>query len=55
MTFWPSYAIPPCGSTTVRCSVGEVSEVVGEYEGPEVGDYVRDLRERFENEDTSGN
>ena len=36
-------------------SVGEVSEVVGEYEGPEVGDYVRDLRERFENEDTSGN
>mgnify|MGYP000533571306 CR=1 FL=1 len=29
-------------------SVGEVSEVVGEYEGPEVGDYVRDLRERFE-------
>ena len=36
-------------------SVGEVSEVVGEYEGPEVGEYVRDLRERFENEDTSGN
>ncbi|MCZ9296305.1 galactan export ABC transporter ATP-binding subunit Wzt/RfbE [Corynebacterium yonathiae] len=36
-------------------SVGEVSEVVGEYEGPEVGDYVRDLRERFENEDTTGN
>lgn len=33
-------------------SVGEVSEVVGEYEGPEVGEYVRDLRERFENEDT---
>lgn len=36
-------------------SVGEVSEVVREYEGPEVGEYVRDLRERFENEDTSGN
>ena len=36
-------------------SVGEVSEVVGEYEGPEVGEDVRDLRERFENEDTSDN
>ena len=30
-------------------SVGEVSEVVGEYEGPEVGEYVRDLRKRFDN------
>ncbi|MCT1428896.1 ABC transporter ATP-binding protein [Corynebacterium tuberculostearicum] len=36
-------------------SVGEVSDVVGEYEGSEVGEYVRDLRERFENEDTSDN
>lgn len=36
-------------------SVGEVSDVVGEYEGSEVGEYVRDLRERFENEDTRDN
>ena len=32
-------------------SVGEVSDVVGEYEGPEVGEYVKDLRKRFENEE----
>ncbi|MBU5654839.1 MULTISPECIES: ABC transporter ATP-binding protein [Corynebacterium] len=32
-------------------SVGEVSDVVGEYEGPEVGQYVRDLRKRFDNEE----
>ena len=32
-------------------SVGEVSEVVGQYEGPEVGEYVKDLRKRFENEE----
>ena len=32
-------------------SVGEVSEVVGQYEGPEVGQYVRDLRKRFDNEE----
>lgn len=35
---------------TVR-SAGEVSEVVGQYEGPEVGEYVKDLRRRFDNED----
>src|SRR5699024_4092652 len=29
-------------------SAGEVADVVGEYEGPEVGEYVRDMRERFE-------
>ena len=34
-------------------SVGEVSEVVGEYEGPEVGEYVRDLRKRFDNEENA--
>ena len=32
-------------------SVGEVFDVVGEYEGPEVGEYVRDLRKRFDNEE----
>ena len=35
-------------------SVGEVSEVVGQYEGPEVGEYVRDLRQRFEGEEAAG-
>ncbi|KHO30521.1 galactan export ABC transporter ATP-binding subunit Wzt/RfbE [Corynebacterium minutissimum] len=34
-------------------SVGEVSDVVGEYEGPEVGQYVRDLRKRFDNEENA--
>lgn len=33
-------------------SSGEVADVVGEYEGPEVGNYVRDMRERFEREDS---
>lgn len=37
---------------TIR-SAGEVSQVVGEYEGPEAGKYVRDLRVRFANEDDS--
>ncbi|OFS22209.1 ABC transporter ATP-binding protein [Corynebacterium sp. HMSC04H06] len=32
-------------------SAGEVADVVADYEGPEVGEYVRDLRKRFENED----
>ena len=27
------------------------NDVVGQYEGPEVGQYVRDLRARFERED----
>ncbi|MDK8504906.1 galactan export ABC transporter ATP-binding subunit Wzt/RfbE [Corynebacterium accolens] len=35
-------------------SVGEVSEVVSQYEGPEVGEYVRDLRQRFEGEEAAG-
>lgn len=30
---------------------GEVADVVGAYEGKEVGEYVRDLRRRFEAED----
>ena len=34
-------------------SVGEVSDVVGQYEGPEVGEYVRDLRKRFDNEENA--
>ena len=32
-------------------AAGEVADVVGQYEGPEVGQYVRDLRARFERED----
>src|SRR5699024_8281249 len=32
-------------------AAGEVADVVGQYEGPEVGQYVRDLRTRFERED----
>ena len=35
-------------------SVGEVSEVVGQYEGPEVGEYVRDLRQPFGGTKASG-
>ena len=38
---------------TIR-SAGEVSEVVGEYEGPEVGEYVKELRQRFEKEEGTG-
>ncbi|HAT1547622.1 TPA: ABC transporter ATP-binding protein [Corynebacterium striatum] len=38
---------------TIRCA-GEVSEVVSEYEGPEVGEYVKELRQRFEKEEGTG-
>ncbi|HAT1361748.1 ABC transporter ATP-binding protein [Corynebacterium striatum] len=38
---------------TIRCA-GEVSEVVSEYEGPEVGEYVKELRQRFEMEEGTG-
>ena len=33
---------------------GEVADVVTAYEGEEVGEYVRDLRRRFEQEDNAG-